>query len=145
MDENTKFITVNTAILVAILSILVFPDVLFGLFFELLHLLLEFVHILFEFVESTLDHLIEHLFETDLHATQVIVFYIILSILFFGIVALWRAVRSGYSRVKRNLITFWNWEKSNCSDYWLGLTGVQKISFYLILATGLYLASFLLF
>ncbi len=145
MDENTKFIVINAAILAAILSILVFPDVLFGLFFELLHLCLEFAHILFEFVESTLDHVIEHLFETDLHATQVIVFYIILSLLFFGIVGLWRAVRNACIRVKHNLLTFWNWEKSTCSIYWLGLTAVQKISLYLILGTGLYLASFFLF
>lgn len=145
MDENTKFLVINASILAAILSILVFPDVLFGLFFELLHLCLEFAHILFEFVESTLDHVIEHLFDTDLHATQVIVFYIILSLLFFGVVGLWRAVRSGYSRVKRNLITFWGWEKSTCSIYWLGLSVFQKISLYLILATGLYLASFFLF
>jgi len=84
MDENTKFIVINAAILAAILSILVFPDVLFGLFFELLHLCLEFAHILFEFVESTLDHVIEHLFETDLHATQVIVFlHHIIAIIFW--------------------------------------------------------------
>jgi hypothetical protein len=145
MDEKTKFLAINSAILAVILVLMLFPDVLFGLFFELLHLLLEFAHILFEFVESTLDHLVEHLFETDLHATQVVVFYIIMSVAFFGIAGLWQALRRACIRGKDNLFAFWAWEKSTCSIYWLGLTVVQKISLFLTLAIGLYVASFFLF
>lgn len=145
MDEQTKFLAINGAILAAVLVLMLFPDVLFGLFFELLHLLLEFAHILFEFVESTLDHLVEHLFETDLHATQVVVFYIIMSAAFFSIVGLWRTLRRACIRGKDNLFAFWEWEKSRCSIYWLGLTVVQKISLFLTLAIGLYIASFFLF
>jgi hypothetical protein len=37
-------------------------------------LLLELIHITLEFVEEMLDMLIEHIFHTDLHDTQVIVF-----------------------------------------------------------------------
>lgn len=43
----------------------------------LLHALFELFNALFEFVEGTLDEIVEHLFHTDLHTTQIIVFYLI--------------------------------------------------------------------
>lgn len=145
MDENTKFMAINGSILVGVLSLIVFPDVLFGLFFQLLHLLMEFTHILFEFVESTLDHLVEHLFHTDLHQTQVIVFYILLTAALAGLYGLWRTVPRVCLRTKNRLLDFWIWEKSTTYLYWLRLTAAQKAWLVTVLAVGFYLSSFLFF
>jgi len=145
VDDYTKFIAINGSILAAVLALILFPDVLFGLFFQLLHLLMEFAHILFEFIESTLDHFIEHLFHTDLHETQVIVFYIIVSIALVGIYGLSRTLPRACRRFKNNVFAFFDWEKTICSDYWLGLTVTQKIRLSLTFVTGLYLLSFLFF
>ncbi len=145
MDENTKFIAINGFILVGVLSLLVFPDVIFGLFFQMLHLLLEFAHIMFEFIESTLDHVVEHLLHTELHQTQVIVFYIIVSVASVGIYALWRTVPRYYWRAKNQLIAFWFWEKSTTYLYWQGLTVSQKTKLVTFSALSLYLLSFLVF
>lgn len=145
MDENTRFIAINSCILAGVVAMIVLPDTIFGLFFQLLHLLMEFAHILFEFVESTLDHVIEHVLHTELHETQVIVFYIILSIALVGCYGLWHTVPRFCGRVKNSLFDWWVWEKTTCSFYWLGLTLTQKIWLFISLAIGLYLASFLLF
>lgn len=67
------------------------PEVLWHTLEELLHHALEIVlhvtHLGFEFLEIGLDHAVEHLFHTDLHDTQLIVFYTICSI-GFAILAL---------------------------------------------------------
>lgn len=57
------------------------PDMLLHTTEELLHhvfeLVLHVAHLGFEFLEMGLDHAVEHLFETELHDTQLIVFYTI--------------------------------------------------------------------
>jgi hypothetical protein len=145
MDENTKFIAINTCILCGVIAFIVLPDTLFGLFFQLLHLLMEFAHIMFEFIESTLDHLIEHALHTDLHETQVIVFYIIVSVVLVGFYGLWNTVPRVCGRAKNNLLDFWVWEKTTFSFFWLGLNVRQKTIVLTAVAAGFYLLSFLFF
>jgi len=73
-----KISPVYRDILIAMALIVIFtsvPDALFDLSVKLEHILAEILHILFEVIEETLDYLTEHLFQTDLHQTQVIVFY----------------------------------------------------------------------
>ena len=80
---------INLFLFVGIVTLIILPDVVFGLFFRLIHLLLALAHMIFEFIEVTLDHLVEHIFETDVHQTQVIVFYLMMSIAFCGLYYLW--------------------------------------------------------
>lgn len=145
MDGNTKFIVINASILTGILAFMLFPDVLFGLLIQLMHLLMEFTHILFEFIESTLDHLIEHIFNTDLHQTQVIVFYLIVFMILAGCYGLWCTVPRVFGRAKHGLIDFWDWEKTTIFVYWRGLTVIQKTSLSLSMATILYVIFILSF
>jgi len=74
-----QHIVVNGLIFASVITVIAAPDMVFGLLFELLHFLfehfLELIHIAFELIESNLDHLVEHLFHTDLQQTQIIVFY----------------------------------------------------------------------
>ncbi|HEY8219807.1 MAG TPA: PilZ domain-containing protein [Methylobacter sp.] len=123
-------------ILAAVVSIVLAPDVIFGLLFEALHFLfehlLELSHLAFEFVESGLDRLVEHLFHTDLHQTQVIVFYVLLSVIFCGIYAVGKRLPSFYKRCKNSLIVYILRKKSSLLYYWQELSLVDKIKLALI-------------
>lgn len=131
----------NGFILAAVITVIAAPDVVFGLLFELVHFLFElFLHILhlsFEFIELNLDHLIEHLFDTDLHQTQVIVFYVILSFIIYGFYLLVRAVPSFCRRSKQNLIKAYAFKKASLLFFWREQSLLNKIKIVAIAATAI--------
>jgi len=92
----------------ALLVIVFLPDTIIELISELLHvigeLLLEFSHILFEGIESGLDNLVEGLFETDLHNTQIIVFYIIILPILYVLYRLARYIPRVLEGLKNRLL-----------------------------------------
>lgn len=121
------------------ISILVgFYDVILGYIWEIIHIVLEII-------EITLDGLIEHSFETEVHETQVIVFYIMLAIGGVLIYFLWKALAHVFTGVGKNL-------KKDCSDLRLAITSdwhamsfTGRIIFISVFLLVNYLASFLLF
>lgn len=127
---------VNAFTLAAVITVIAMPDVVFGLLFELLHLLLElfleFSHLAFEFIEINLDHLVEHLFETDVHQTQVIVFYIIVSFVIYGIYRLWRVVPPFCRWCKKKQITYWSRKKASLLFYWREQSPLNKFKLVVI-------------
>lgn len=74
--NNSKKTTIQ---LLVILIVLVFYDTSIDFLLGTIHAVFELFHTLFEFIEQTLDLIIEHVFHTEPHTTQVIVFYILLS------------------------------------------------------------------
>ncbi len=131
--------------LIGFISIVIIPDVVMGLLFELVHLFFELLFISFEWIESTLDTLVEHLFHTDLHQTQVIVFYLIAGMGLYVAYHLWRVLSSLFSRLINNMLTAWTEQKTRASSYWQELSLIKKIILFSFLAGSLYLASFLFF
>lgn len=133
---------------IGIFIVIIMPGEIFGLVIELLHiiweLLVEFLDLVFEWLESTLDHLIEHLFETDLHDTQIIVFYIIMSIcLFIG----YRCYLFLPKLVKRWIVQLQAavaWHKTRLKLYWQGQKLIDKIKIVLMLLGMSYLLIFFL-
>jgi hypothetical protein len=107
INRNVAFSLVLTGIVIVIL--------LFDAVFELLF---ELIHVSFEFVEEMLDMLIEHIFHKDLHDTQVIVFYLMLSVAGFALYKLLRALPNRYRELKRNLVTGWSQLKKEILAYW---------------------------
>jgi hypothetical protein len=130
---------VNAFILALVITVITLPDVVFGLLFELLHLLgelsLHALHLVFEFIESNLDHLVEHIFETDVHQTQVIVFYILVPFIFYGFYRLWRVVPPFYRWCKRKQIAYWSRKKANLLFYWREQSTFEKLKLVVIGAT----------
>ena len=122
---------VNGVILIAVITMITMPDVVFGLLLEFTHflfeLLLHILHLSFEFIEINLDHLVEHLFDTDLHQTQVIVFYVILSFVIYGLYLLVRAVPSFCRRCKQNLFTAYAFKKASLLFFWREQSLFNKI------------------
>jgi len=129
---------INLFFFVGMVTLIILPDMVFGLFFEMVHILLELANMIFEFIEVTLDHLVEHIFDTDVHQTQVIVFYLMLSIAAWGLYYLWSLLPRFYHQSKENLLAFWLRQKTFVSVYWRDLPLVNKIKLAVISIAGIY-------
>lgn len=130
-------------VLIGIVIMIAMPDVVIGLLFELAHLLFEVVFISFEWLESLLDHLVEHLLHTELHETQTIVFYLLVSIAVLPLYYLWRLLRRLFFWLKESLHTAWVVYKNHTIVYWQNLSLIDKIKVLVIAAGAIYLASFI--
>jgi hypothetical protein len=101
--------TVSATWLTGLAAAFIMPDVIFGVLLELTHLMLETAHLLFELLESALDHMVEHLFHTETRETQIIVFYLLVTMGLAGFYYLWR-------KVKQFFCTLINTAQSTCLD-----------------------------
>lgn len=104
------------------------PDILF-----------EFLLGMFELVEFSLDQLVEHLFHTDRHTTQIIVFYLLLSMVFFFIYQTARRLPVWCSACRDNAVDIFYHLENKLSDYWkcTSLSRKIRISLALLLSFGL--------
>lgn len=129
--------------LLCVAIVILIPDVIFGLLFEIVHVLfeglLELAHILLEFVESALDKLVEHLFHTDLQTTQVIVFYLMLLPGIYIAYRLLRKLPPFCRQCTQNLLDTYAQTKIRTTSYWHSLTLIDKIKLLAISALILYL------
>ncbi|MGJ0427979.1 hypothetical protein [Methylobacter sp.] len=88
----------------------------------LLHSLLTFAHIAFEWLELGLEELIEHVFHTTRHQSQIIVFYLLLSAILFGLYRLWRVLPRFYNYLLATRMHY----ATHMSSYWRESSSVQK-------------------
>ena len=128
---------VNLFFIAGIVTLIILPDMAFGLFFGIVHLLLELAHIIFEFIEVNLDRLVEHIFETEVHQTQVIVFYLMLTIALGGHYYLWSYLPRVNHQTKENLLAVWLEQKAFVSLYWRDLSLINKIKLAAISTAGI--------
>ncbi|WP_258076544.1 PilZ domain-containing protein [Methylobacter tundripaludum] len=123
-------------ILGTVVTVIAVPDVAFDLLSGLVHFLfvniLHFLHLAFEFIESSLDHFVEHLFHTDTHQTQIIVFYILVAFVIAGLYWLWRALPPFCRRCKENLFSYCAHKKASLLYYWEELSLLNKIKLVVI-------------
>ena len=142
-----------------IVGFVVLALVMYDMTLELLswgmHLLYEGLHVLFEYVELAIEEavellfhildvgeIIEYLFESDRHGSQVVTFYILLAIGWFGLSRLWRFVPRLYAAFKQWLQNAWARRKTECQLYWLSLTLLHKVAIGVAAVVVAYLASF---
>jgi len=137
-----KFIQYGLA-LIGIVIIITMPDVVMGFLFELVHFFFELLFIAFEWVESTLDKLVEHLFETELHQTQTIVFYLMVGIILLPLYYLWRMLKRLFFWLKESVPATWALYKIRVIMYWQESSLIDKIKWIAITAAAIYMASFL--
>lgn len=119
--------------LLLVSSLLFFPDVVISSILDLVHLSYEFLHILFEMLESTLDLVVEHVFSTGLHDTQVIVFYVLMALAALAAYKLWFLVPRFFSYCKCKVVAEKDYCKTQIKDYW----SRQSISYKLTLLSAL--------
>jgi PilZ domain len=122
---------INGALIVLALAVLSAPAQAFGLLVGLAHHLLEIIlhilHLAFEVVESGLDHFIEHHFHTGTHETQVIVFYVLVTVGLVALCFLGRKIPSAVVRLRKGLLLWWSRKKSSCFYFWGQQTDLDKI------------------
>ena len=129
--------------LIGIVIMITMPDVVIGFLFEVVHFFFELLFIIFEWVESTLDKLVEHLFHTELHETQTIVFYLMVGIVLLPLYYLWRMLLRLFFRLKETLLAAWTLNKIRANLFWQNLSLIDKIKWIAITVGAIYLASFL--
>jgi hypothetical protein len=140
--------------LLGIVVMVTIPDMVIELSTELFHLVFELIFevadVAFESVETMLDHVVEHLFHTGLHDTQVIVYYTIVSILAYPLYRLARVILKIIIRLINSIpTTYTNYKiqwlllRQDIAYYWQKLPFFTKLKWVLIATSALYLASFL--
>ena len=110
-----------------------------------LHSLFLMVHIAFEWLELTLDHIIEYIFHTDRQQSQIIVFYLLWLIAFYGLHRICRALPGIYNRLKEQLFATCLQCKSFLIEYWRDQSSVQKIKWLTFFIVGLSCLVFITF
>ena len=140
--------------LIGIVIMITMPDVVIELLAETVHLvfelLFEVADISFEWVETLFDHIVEHLFHTELHQTQIIVFYLLMSIAAFPFYYLCRLLLRLFIRLKESLPATGALYKARAvlyrqetALYWQDLSLIDKIKWIVIAASAVYLAAFM--
>ena len=103
---------------------------------DLLDSLFSFVSMLFEWVEYVFDSIISGLFETGHHETELITFYLLLSIGGYLCFRLVRALPRLYRQFKRNQRAAWLRQKRRTTFYWRHLSIFKKIKLFGITSIG---------
>jgi len=128
---------INTLYIAALATVVLAPDLVLEISEELLHHALESCHVLFECIESTLDHLIEHLFETDLRSTQIIVFYIMVAMAATIAYFVWRGLRNLYLKLTCAIKNTWLVGKNRLGEFWNHQSLFGKVKLFSLANLGL--------
>lgn len=134
---------------------IVMYDVTLELLGELMHLVFEGLHVAFEYVELGIEEavellfhvldigeIIEYLFESDRHGSQVVTFYILMTIAWFGLSRLWKFVPRLWEAIKQWSLNNWVRRKTELELYWLSLTVRNKVTMAITVVAVAYIASF---
>lgn len=108
-----------------ILAFVLFTFVVF-MYEELFHLIVGILHGTFESVEHILDMGIEQLLDTSTHETQVIVFYILVAIIFYGLYRFYRFLPRWYNSLKKSLYQ----QKIDTLSQWHALPLIQRFEWW---------------
>ncbi len=83
-----------------------------------LHTFFELLHGLFELFEGALDEVIEHLFDTDRHTTQLIVFYLMWAMALYPAYRLYVYWYRRIQELRRTVPIWWDETKQQAKTYW---------------------------
>ncbi len=119
-----SLLTLTTAILLNPLDTL---HLVIALGHHLVEILGHAAYLIFEYLELWLDHVIEHAFHTDLHTTQVIVFYILLSCCLTALYFIGRTLPAAYLRLANHQRRFWSRKRASMLYYWSEQSTANKL------------------
>ena len=128
-----------------ILILFILIGVVITLYDVMLHSLFSIAHIAFEWFELALEELIEHIFHTNRQQSQIIVFYLLVSIALYGLYRLWRAMPGFYSWFKKQLFAASALYKSHITNYWNEQSSIQKIKWVTSLTVSISCLTFVAF
>lgn len=132
---------VNGSLAALIAAVLVAPDqalaLLSGLIHHLFEIVLHLLHLGFEYLEMGLDHVIEHLFHTGLHETQIIVFYVLVILGLIALYLIGRKVPATCKRWSNRWLLFWTRKYSSALYFWSQQSLTDKIKIVGIAVTAI--------
>ena len=99
---------------------------IFSMYDTLLHLFLAILHILFEIAEFILDHFVEHLFDIGNRETEIVVFYILISLIGSAVYKLYRALPRWKDKIKQSL----EQQKTQALMQWQAISVLGKIAWW---------------
>jgi hypothetical protein len=102
-------------------------SVLTGFYDVIFHFIFECIHLFMELLEEILDSVIEKSFNTELHETQLIVFYILLVFGGFMVFLLWKILASAFDKTGKLLGADWLELKTSAAADWQNLSTPQKV------------------
>ncbi|PKM10868.1 MAG: hypothetical protein CVV13_11380 [Gammaproteobacteria bacterium HGW-Gammaproteobacteria-3] len=111
--------------------------VLYALSDVLIEYLPELIHSAFEAIEWTIDVVIEHIFHTDLHTTQIITFYLMLLIAVFILYRLIHRIPYWLRAIKNTVTEARQQVQEQISDYWHEVSAADKLKCLAVLMLGL--------
>ncbi|OQW70965.1 MAG: hypothetical protein BVN35_17345 [Proteobacteria bacterium ST_bin11] len=148
--KNLDLIIVGFVVLAIVMY-----DVTLELLGELMHLVFEGFHVAFEYVELGIEEavellfhlldvgeIIEYLFESDRHGSQVVTFYILVTIGWFGFYRLSKFVPRLWASFKQMALNTWVRRKTEFELYLLSLTIRDKVTIGVTAVVVAYIASF---
>lgn len=122
-------------------AVLAAPDqalaLLSGLIHHLFEIVLHLLHLGFEYLEMGLDHVIEHLFHTGRHETQIIVFYVLVTLGLIAVYLIGRKIPAACKRWSNNLRLFWTRKYSSALYFWNQQSLLDKIKIVGIAVTAI--------
>ena len=136
-------------LIVGTIILLIAPDMIANMLMTIVHftfaLILHLAEVTFEGLESLIDRIVEYFFDTKVHETQTIVFYLMILIALFPLYFLCRVLPGFFIWLKEILITTWARHKSNVIIYWEDLSSHDKIKMTILAILAAYLILFLFF
>jgi flagellar biosynthesis protein FlhB len=135
--------------IIGTIVLLIAPDMIVNILITIVHffftLILHFAEVTFEGLESLLDRIVEYFFDTEVHETQTIVFYLMILIALFPLYFLCRIMPGFFIWLKEILITTWTRHKNNVIIYWQDLSPHDKIKMTILPILAAYLIFSLFF
>ena len=136
-------------LIVGAIILMIAPDMIANMLMTIVHftfaLILHLAEVTFEGLESLLDRIVEYFFDTEVHETQTIVFYLMILIALFPLYFLCRVLPGFFIWLKEILITTWARHKSNVIIYWEDLSSHDKIKMTILAILAAYLILLLFF
>jgi len=132
VDRKTKQkLVLNGSLLTMLTLILLNPLDTVHLAAVLGHHLFEIIghaiYLLFEYMELGLDHVIEHTFHTELHTTQIIVFYTLVTAILIALYYLARnIIIPGCIRLTQHQRRYWSRKQASALYFWSEQTTMAK-------------------
>ena len=115
------------------IGLLVVTAILMTSMYDLIfHFLLWLLHLLFESAEFMLDHLIEGLFEIGNRETEIVVFYLLVSLIATAIYKLCQFLPSWQHKLKQNV----EQQKTETLTQWHELSALKKMAWWSFFLTA---------
>ncbi len=92
-----------------------------------LDILLSGLYVIYEIIEFSAEELVEYLFHTDHHQSEIIVIYVFFFIFLYALYRFLRALPRLSRRFKRRISLRWARKKTRIYRYWHAFSSFQKV------------------